>query len=385
MPLFYFLRRVFFLVFLSFSASCFGQSPEAVVQFLVNNSTYRPHIEVRINKITASDFFTLVYTFLDEGKPIASDSLNLPNTESPFFDQGVLHRIASPACLRAFIFRAAVYFGGKKVGETALKVPQSPENCTLVLENLTAPSRLTYAKVTDSLRLRSPENQTAFIYQIKEEFWAAAPPMATSARNISPQMDAKLVFEIPTNQAFLLKNPGLFFMQTDTSSNQGLGIRVTPADFPKFRKIKHLPGPMRYISTVTETNLRQGKPEKLKKALDRFWLKIGGEPKTAKQIIRQYFQRTSYANHAFTDYKQGWKTDRGIIYIIFGKPDQIRHSPQSIQWLYKVSYKTEPLVFTFLKRKNQFTGEHYELLRHKVYRPDWNAAVERWRNGTVNP
>ena len=36
-----------------------------------------------------------------------------------------------------------------------------------------------------------------------------------------------------------------------------------------------------------------------------------------------YYRRVRFANEEFTQYKDGWKTDRGMIYILFGPPNQV--------------------------------------------------------------
>ena len=37
----------------------------------------------------------------------------------------------------------------------------------------------------------------------------------------------------------------------------------------------------------------------------------------------EHYQRIAYANEHFAAGVPGWKTDRGRIYIVFGKPDEI--------------------------------------------------------------
>jgi GWxTD domain-containing protein len=62
--------------------------------------------------------------------------------------------------------------------------------------------------------------------------------------------------------------------------------------------------------------------------IEQFWLRRDPDPDTDTNEYREeYYQRIAYANEKFTSGIPGWKTDRGRIYIMFGKPDQIESHP----------------------------------------------------------
>ncbi len=46
--------------------------------------------------------------------------------------------------------------------------------------------------------------------------------------------------------------------------------------------------------------------------------------------MREYYNRVSYANEHFTHFFAGWKSDRGMIYILFGPPDNVDRHPFNI-------------------------------------------------------
>ncbi len=55
-----------------------------------------------------------------------------------------------------------------------------------------------------------------------------------------------------------------------------------------------------------------------------FWDRRDPSPDTEENEYRdQHYERVAYANEHFTSGKAGWLTDRGRIYIKFGKPDEI--------------------------------------------------------------
>ncbi|HRH40200.1 MAG TPA: GWxTD domain-containing protein [Pyrinomonadaceae bacterium] len=59
-----------------------------------------------------------------------------------------------------------------------------------------------------------------------------------------------------------------------------------------------------------------------------FWDKRDPNPDTEENEFKEeYYERIAYANEKFTSGIPGWKTDRGRIYITFGKPDSIESHP----------------------------------------------------------
>ncbi|MCH7783138.1 GWxTD domain-containing protein [candidate division KSB1 bacterium] len=81
-----------------------------------------------------------------------------------------------------------------------------------------------------------------------------------------------------------------------------------------------------------------------------------------------YYRRVRFANEEFTQYKDGWKTDRGMIYILFGPPNQVFYSDFSSfekatqQWV----YYTNGVFFTFFDDHN--TGD-FQLKEPYDYEP----------------
>jgi GWxTD domain-containing protein len=58
--------------------------------------------------------------------------------------------------------------------------------------------------------------------------------------------------------------------------------------------------------------------------IEQFWLRRNPNPDSPDNEFREeHYRRIAYANEHFAAGKPGWKTDRGHIYISFGKPDSI--------------------------------------------------------------
>ena len=62
--------------------------------------------------------------------------------------------------------------------------------------------------------------------------------------------------------------------------------------------------------------------------IEQFWLRRNPDPDSSENDFREeHYRRIAYANEHFAAGKPGWKTDRGHIYISFGKPDSIDSHP----------------------------------------------------------
>ncbi len=62
--------------------------------------------------------------------------------------------------------------------------------------------------------------------------------------------------------------------------------------------------------------------------IEAFWQRRNPNPDSPENEFReQHYQRIAYANEHFAAGKPGWRTDRGHIYIAYGKPDSIDSHP----------------------------------------------------------
>ena len=55
-----------------------------------------------------------------------------------------------------------------------------------------------------------------------------------------------------------------------------------------------------------------------------FWANLDPTPGTPEnELMEEYYRRVAFSIEAFTVMQEGWRTDRGMIYILFGPPDEI--------------------------------------------------------------
>ncbi|MCA1642949.1 MAG: GWxTD domain-containing protein [Acidobacteria bacterium] len=68
--------------------------------------------------------------------------------------------------------------------------------------------------------------------------------------------------------------------------------------------------------------------EEREQYIEAFWRRRDPDPDTDENEYKEeYYERVAYANEHFASGIPGWKTDRGRIYIMFGKPDEKESHP----------------------------------------------------------
>ena len=82
---------------------------------------------------------------------------------------------------------------------------------------------------------------------------------------------------------------------------------------------------LRYIAYADEVKkLEKSKPDKKEEKFREFWSKRDPTPETEKnELMDEYYRRIQYTNEKFGSWQAGWKTAMGMIFILFGPPDDI--------------------------------------------------------------
>lgn len=155
------------------------------------------------------------------------------------------------------------------------------------------------------------------------------------------------------------------------------------SEFPNILKQNDLIGPVRYLCSKDEFEKIQRSNEGAENQLEKFWITCGGGKEKARELIQLYYQRAEDANIYFTSYADGWKTDRGMIYLVFGHPIQIIEDEQQLVWYYGANNDPTTLKFIFNKEKHPIWGIVYLLQRKEEYRNAWEYQVTAWRQGKI--
>ncbi len=62
--------------------------------------------------------------------------------------------------------------------------------------------------------------------------------------------------------------------------------------------------------------------------VEQFWARRNPDPRSPDNAFKEeHYRRIAYANQHFTSGVPGWRTDRGRIYIMYGKPDELESHP----------------------------------------------------------
>jgi GWxTD domain-containing protein len=247
--------------------------------------------------------------------------------------------------------------------------PQWPANSLFMANG--APWLKTYVASGSSVSLAASSRKKIYGFYYKTSFTPARPPYAELI-STDPFLKADSTFTV--SDSFVPFANGLYLFQEDTSSNQGFAFVVADKSYPKYNKITSLVGPLVYICTDDEYKQLQAAQSE-KAAFDKVILDITKDKERARDLMRSYFQRVETANRFFTDYKEGWRTDRGMIYIIYGLPEEVSRTADKEIW----NYKANKTKFVFNKTKSIFSPESYKLQRENGYMMRWFSLIDLWR------
>lgn len=236
-----------------------------------------------------------------------------------------------------------------------------------------------YITINNGLKFNaSNTNAPLYIKYFDDNYKAAPPPHISQALLFSPLKGAKNTLRIAQNEVFTFVKEGLYFIHTDTTSEAGIFIKVVDVDFPKLTKAEDLTSSIRYITKNDEFRRLTSKNTNTKDELDRFWLARTRNKEQARALISAYYNRVQLSNEYFTSYKEGWKTDRGIIFTIFGKPTRVQKSEDYEYWYYKRTAYRNFVEFTFDKQ-----NATYILRRSPMLEQAWRSQIYAWRIGEV--
>jgi len=90
---------------------------------------------------------------------------------------------------------------------------------------------------------------------------------------------------------------------------------------------------LKYIAGTNIIKKMKKAGEKEKKDLFlEYWNKKDPTPGTKEnELMNEYYRRVSYSNQNFSGYLDGWKTDMGMVFILFGAPNDIERHPFELQ------------------------------------------------------
>ncbi len=223
-----------------------------------------------------------------------------------------------------------------------------------------------------------------FVKYFKREYPVATPPFSTlEARTFGYKADS--LFILPLNDSgsvfFQPFKPGIYNFSADSNGREGLTLYRFQEGFPDINRADQMINPLRYITSKEEFDVIS-KSKNKRQAVENFWINCAGSKEKGREMIRKYYNRVHEANRFFSSYLEGWKTDRGMIYMIFGPPNVVNRATDSETWVYGEDSNVNALTFNFDRMANPFSDNDYCLQRSDVYKNNWFREVDDvWRQG----
>jgi GWxTD domain-containing protein len=207
--------------------------------------------------------------------------------------------------------------------------------------------------------------------------------------------EPKQVIALPYSDTLPMMFPkeGIYLCSIDRNIKDGFTFLNMGETYPKLTAPEVMIEPLSYLASQDEM-IQLRSAAKQKAALDAFWIKCGGNVDKARELIRIYYTRVLYSNYYFTSYKEGWRSERGMIYIIYGPPDKVYKTSEGESWGYKkpvlrsrwggrFTVTDSYLFFNFKKRENNFSDNDFYLSRSETLVTYWDRAIASWKKGVV--
>lgn len=219
------------------------------------------------------------------------------------------------------------------------------------------------------------------------------PSMLLPEKTLDYEPERVVALHYSDTLPIMFPREGIYLFTTGRNIKEGYTFLNLGESYPAMTTPQVMIKPLVYLASRNEIeDLASSLKPKL--ALDEFWIKCGGNIDKARELIRIYYTRVLYSNYYFTSYKEGWMTERGMIYIIYGPPDKVYKTSEGESWGYsksktksswgsRYSVAEDYLFFNFKKKNDRFSDNDYFLSRSETLVTYWDQAVASWRKGVV--
>ena len=175
---------------------------------------------------------------------------------------------------------------------------------------------------------------------------------------------------------------------TDAEMFKARDFSVKSKNYPAIQTPEELARPLIYLMNERDYDelMSIEDPDSLKAAVDRFWLSNIQNTSKARSTLSLYYERVEEANKLFSNYKEGWKTDRGMIYILFGNPWYADRTLNELRWSYSHNLADPERNFYFFTpkiRNKYFPFHNYILRRSDDYYNVNYQQIQLWLSGNI--
>lgn len=201
----------------------------------------------------------------------------------------------------------------------------------------------------------------------------------SSKINTLAAVDTLLNLTMPTKKMSF----GQYSLELSVRNGQG----TTVASRAQFRvhwrgvsgSIQNLPlaiQQLRYIASEKQVKkMLKADDEDKRQLFLQFWREKDPTPNTVEnELMDEYYRRVNYANEHFSSIREGWLTDMGAIYILFGPPNEIERRPFEMDMKpYEIWYYfdiDQQFIFVDMTGFGEYRlSQPYRFLRDWEYHP----------------
>jgi len=234
-----------------------------------------------------------------------------------------------------------------------------------------------YKKELDSLH----------VFYFKNEFSVPPPPfMEDSVSDQFTKYDSVWICSADSVHYADLQNEGVYYFSLTPDLNynkEGFTLFNFGSGYPVVRTPDDLAQSVIYLGGIDSVSVADTTGKLTKLAVDNFWLKRTNNIDKSRELLKFYYNRVMFANNYFTSYKEGWQTDRGMVYIIYGLPDYLFKAGDEERWIYNPNGIGPGTVFTFKYKKHPLTLNHFVLDREKLKSTGWDQTLKMWNTGEI--
>lgn len=250
-------------------------------------------------------------------------------------------------------------------------------------------------KIQNCFRLNSIQNLNIQHHTLKNNYIYVYPVLLntpTAQPPFSFKNKSTVNYQLLKPSSYFLNDSGKFtinlpysaaLLKLDTNQKQGTLIYANNNNFPEYNNINSLIEPLFYLMKPDEfETIKKSNNKKLD--FENFWLKNNQMDKEkARKAIKNYYDKITYANINFTTFKDGWQTDKGMMYIIKGIPQSIRLYHDREIWYYGETSFSEPEVYVFRKVNWEIYNNHFVLDKNFNHKYTWEKNIQLIKEGRL--
>lgn len=263
--------------------------------------------------------------------------------------------------------------------------PFSSQNFSVVSARTGYPRFQNYMASDDVFRIkyRFPGIDTIYLDLFRDNYRTPRPPITLESPSSHPLViDTTFIIAFSDTLNFTLPERGMYHFRVDSMRREGITLHNFGPDYPRVNTPRGMLEPLFYIATMTEYNQLLER-ENTKRAVDDFWLARATSMERSRELIRVYYNRVLYSNLYFGADREGWRTDRGMIFILMGPPDRMKDTGFEERWYYGSRRQGRVIEFVFRRKPSVYSNQNLVWTKNIESMQHWSAAISSWRSGKV--